>query len=510
MTDNDTTGTSQEDNHCSLSAPSSPTHVPKPPPRTNNLQPETPTRGSRPLSMAMLSQHNSMDPSPTPVPVNSTTRANYADLKFNNNGGPVPLPRRNTTYAEVRKSNKQQPDSGASKKEPYDLPPPIAHNFSECLPPLPPRNEIDHLAPLPLPPPVDDIDMQFNIARDNTTMPSWNFDTNSGIEDGYLHEINSNPLYTNNIINELGTFPDLNDSLDVTGSSAYEDSSLILAAINRGKQVSSSNNNTTDPSLIVVQQQQQGNTHSGYSSPVFDIANDTSECDKITFVDSRSSTPPINDAYQFPSELDIHPANFSPVPNDRERSKDCMNNFETHNATSTSTQSDLYDEPPMGLLSFPPKPERSTTPPPPLYSNILTETPAPPLSVDRSVSIEPIPRPRTNTTPTHVPNKASAPLPTIRNEPPLPPRNPLRTNGQVMDPPVPPRNPTRVSSSPGPPGGGVVHTPPTQRIHQREQTILNLVQLGYSRSEVVKALAVAQNSADLAKKILESFGSRND
>ena len=94
----------------------------------------------------------------------------YADLKFSTasssssggsknppGGGPVPLPRRNTAYTEVRKVPKQQqPGSSggntSGKMSDVPLPAlPTAHNkggdsFLVDRPPLPPR-EIDHLAP---------------------------------------------------------------------------------------------------------------------------------------------------------------------------------------------------------------------------------------------------------------------------------------------------------------------------------------------------------------------------
>ena len=489
--------------HGSLSAPTSPEHAPQPPPRSNLQLDTLSSRGSRPLSMAI--PHSSETPLPPLPTTKNTTGTTYADLKFSKtgtkiDGGPVPLPRRNTNYTEICKPIVKPDLNGCGKRGPHDMPPPapVHNDFTDefNLPPIPPRNEFDHLAHLPLPPTVNELDLQFG-----GMPPNWNFDS-IPTDDGYLREINTNPLYSNNEINELGSFPDLYDNTDVTGgSSAYEDSSLIIAAINRGKQISSSNNN--DTTMLMMQSHQQGNSHSGYTSPVFDIANDLSENDKITMIDSRSSTPPINDAYQFPSELDIHPVNYNP-------SDDRMNDFDTRDITGTSTQPDLYDEPPMGLLSFPSKQEKSTTPPPPLYSNLFGESHSPP-AIGRSSSVEPVPRPRMNTSPVHTINKASAPVPMKRNEPPLPPRN-LRTNGQQnKDPPLPPRNPpTRVNASPGPPGVGMVHIPPTQRVPQREQTILNLVKLGYSRSEVVKALIVAQNSPDLAKNILESFGSRKD
>ena len=343
-------------------------------------------------------------------------------------------------------------------------------------------------------------------------LPLWNpgYDFSSvPLSDGYLREVNSNPLYSNNTICDLGTFPEINDNLDVTGSSAYEDSSLIQAAINRGKQMRLGRSASNDIPFVTG-----GDNRSGYSSPVFDLHSDGyTEGNQITSVDSPSPTPP-TDGYQFPSELDIHPVNFG--SNIDSRDPDYLNDFKAQEdiINSCSTQPDVYDEPPLGLLTFAPKQkDKPGTPPPPSYNNIFNPPPVhsgPPPANERSSSVEPVPRPRMNTTPTHSYQTGKTLPASMRNDPPLPRRNnPARANGQNMEPPLPPRNPTRVTTSPSP-STGVTHTPPPQRLHQREQMILELVKLGYSRSEVVKALAIAQNSTELAKKILESFGSRKD
>lgn len=370
----------------------------------------------------------------------------------------------------------------------------------------PPRGtgEIDHMAPLP---PVD-LDFPFNIPTSDD-MAQFDFTTNpmTTNDDGYLREVDNSQLYSNTAISELGEFPDINnEGLDFTGSSAYEDSSLIQAAINRGKQMGLSNMPTTSSSM---DQQPPFVTRPGYTSPVFNIPGEESieDNNKITSIDSPSSTPPNNEGYQFPTELDQHPVgNQSPEYVNTERESDEIN-IPTHSGT--------YDEPPLGILTFVPKAkprenksDTSANTQQQYYNPNVTT------ALDRPQLLDPVPRMRMNTSPTHLSNFHPS-NPPKRHEPPLPPRNPLRTNSTNNDhtnePPLPPRNPTRVSSSPVPGAQpSVVHTPPTQRVHSKEQTILDLVRLGYSRSEVVKALAVAGNSVELAKKILESFGSKND
>ena len=490
----------------SLSTPPSPTHAPLPPPRPGH---HDNTRNTRPLSTVYnnTAPPTSSDPTPTNRPTITNTGTTYADLKFSPPAGPVPTPRRNTAYTEVRKHPKvHKSDSGITVPvQAYDIPalPPPGDPLD--LPPLPPR-ELDHMAPLP-PPPVTDMNFDFSADTGIGDLPPWlqsespysftpvSVPSNvSNDNDGYLREVNGNPLYSNNAISDLGTFPELNDNDTCTytgGSSAYEDSSLILAAINRGKQMGNA------PPVMI----HPGDSHSGYTSPVFDIRsnNDVGGEREVTLVDTPSSSPPANDGYQFPSELDIHPGSFD-TREPRPSHVNCTNETGSQDVMGCSTHADLYDEPPLGILNFPPKPKprESSNTPPPGYNSIFAGNPP---STDRSLSVEPTPRSRMTTTPTHVPNSQ-------RNEPPLPPRNPHpRANGQSGEPPLPPRNPTRVTTSPGPALSG---TPTTQRSHQREHTILELVKLGYSRSEVVKALAIAQNSTELAKKILESFGSRKD
>ena len=541
---------SNEVDNQSLSAPSSPTHAPKPPPRTNFLQTDTASpavkKNTRPASMAFNSpSHPVSSPPPTST---SNSKTTYADLRFtmDRNSGPVPAPRRIPEYSQVRKFLSQvgDPDRSGSSTEKgkpgemaqtYDIPrPPIPLHTDNRLHtdlPLVPPHEADHLAPLPPPPQVSeglglsylnedlgDINFELNFGPEGA-FPSWDNDPysfeprgNSSSDGGYLKEVKNTELYSNSAVGELGSFPDFGDNPDITGSSAYEDSSIIQAAINRGKQ-------TSTQDMIM-------RSNPGYTSPVFDMRDNehtsaTGTFDnEITNVDGSPNGSPNFDSYQFPSELDIHPGKYSPNVDQRPSDRKHNNNNTTprrnsvDEASSTATNLGVYDEPPMQLLTFPPMARNrdpSSSPPPSRRNLIPSDPPSNRPPLDRSHSTEPVPRPRTNTTPTH---SARPPLPPPnpirRTEHPLPPRNPpARANGQTQEPPLPPRNTTRASASPGP-SGPVIHTPPTQRVHQREQNILELVKLGYSRSEVVKALAVAQNSVELAKNILESFGSRKD
>ena len=85
----------------------------------------------------------------------------------------------------------------------------------------------------------------------------------------------------------------------------------------------------------------------------------------------------------------------------------------------------------------------------------------------------------------------------IEDHPPLPPRK-KTTNGNTSPP-------CNYDSSPRSSlervrGGGMSTA--------REDAIMELVSLGYSRSDVVRAMAVAGNDYLLAKSILKEFGSR--
>ena len=78
--------------------------------------------------------------------------------------------------------------------------------------------------------------------------------------------------------------------------------------------------------------------------------------------------------------------------------------------------------------------------------------------------------------------------------PPIPPRK-KATNGSTS----PPNNSSPRSTLERARGGGNT---------TREDIIIDLCSLGYSRSDIVRALAVAGNDYQLAKLILKEFGTR--
>ena len=556
----------------SLSAPSSPTHAPQPPPRnTSNVTCKETSKQSRPQSMAVSltdvppfsssSSSSSNISSSTTSSSSSNTNSKYADLRFHNDTFyPVPKPRKNLNYAEVTPSrntttcNQQKEVSNDPPttqtmvdidNPSYDVPPPpvpirtnedlishsvtttnTQHSLPQEFPPLPPK-ELPIRDPFaPLPPPVSDpfqqggvqvpsysnsgeFELNFPLIPPGDDLTLWELDnklyantptSRLNTDSGYIQP-DSQALYANDVISELGTFPDFGDSVDVTGSSTYEDSALVRAAILRNQKVHVDDGYCGIPILPKIK-----------NDNMFDSDFDKQE-NEITLIDD--SSPPNISSYEFPSELAKHPMrNLTPEPQNHQRQ---VSEPVDLNSMERNTKPGLYEDPPMELLNFVAKKKQKDVspplPPPPSYNTLFTQD-LPPLPhktpLDRSRSVDPVPRPRNHTTPIHVP-PLPPPNPSKGNDPPLPIRNPQptpRTNGQTQEPPLPPRNPTRRSASPVPPSIQLCSTPPTSRSHNRENVIQELVQSGYTRSEVVKALAVSQNNTDLALKILESFGSR--
>ncbi len=103
--------------------------------------------------------------------------------------------------------------------------------------------------------------------------------------------------------------------------------------------------------------------------------------------------------------------------------------------------------------------------------------------------------------------------------PPLPPLNFPRKSSSSPDDPaqprLPPRGPLKKTGTNGRPSSPpplYESTPPMSRAGGssiREEGIMELVALGYSRSDVVRSLAVSKNDTQLAKLILKEFGGRS-
>ncbi len=145
------------------------------------------------------------------------------------------------------------------------------------------------------------------------------------------------------------------------------------------------------------------------------------------------------------------------------------------------------------------------------------EMPLPPLPTGQAQSYgHALPRGGTNKTSSPPPLPARPLLVKQEREepPPLPPMNFPRRNASQDDPthpPLPPRGSTKKAGANGHQAPPPEAAPPTSRAggtSVREDGIMELVALGYSRSDVVRALAVSKNDAQLARMILKEFGGR--
>ena len=506
----------------SHSAPSSPTRerAPEPPPRLGQMRQDSPRvvggAGSRPLSMVVPSMISGADGLVGEA-------GKYADLHFEHR--PVPKPRKGNlvNYSEVRPNNAiatvTMPDDIAPPTLPVqDRPnPPVPPRPTEEVPPppppmggdlpqLPPKDLFDSLPPsinsgflgTDRLPSYDQLDSN-QMANFEMDFPSFDEDIPWGggrVDPSYdtpplphragpLDEEakDSDRIYANELSIETA---------DMTGSSAYEDAGeIIRAAIERRskKDKEGGGREVDEHGYHIVQKQQQIRTDNN-GSPVFDLPGDLEPL-HVTNVDDDSGSPSEETPYDFPTALQRHPTDAGKPPN------------EIQPQGLPPVPPSKHDEPHMELLTFTkkvsPAVERKNLDLPPLPER------NPPAPVNRSKSVEPPPRPR------HFMSPPPAQTPQS-HEPPLPPRNPPSkvSNGPPVsssEPPLPPRNP-RVSASPGPPPSQA--TPPLGgRLANREAIVSELVGEGYSRSDVVKALAIAQNNLDLAKMILSGFGVKN-
>ena len=508
----------------SHSAPSSPTHGPEPPPRIIP-RPEGSRNSPRPRSIAFPPSSNSE----TAIPPFTVEDAKYADIRFHDNSPrPVPKPRKFVVnYSDVLLPGNAQGNSHPSSREPTTEPVPDNVNTSTTPPPpvparnndtvtripptsniatpldlpqLPPSNPFAPLPPLPNPfdiePSAPDIDptLHFHMSE----FPSFDDDIPLWEDLSLTAMVYDNPplppkpTSTQNVpIGIYNTDPQssLERSDDITGGSAYEDATdIIRAAIERSKL-----GLPHEPSSVVSKERR---------SPEFDLPLENEKkneegCPTLKDGEVGTCFSPGDSPYDFPMALQNHPkSSHKRQPSDTPTKEDNKERTPIH-----------VDEPPMELMTFAsrrprehsPSLEQKNVP----ASQLMLSSEQPPLPernpVYRSISLEP--RSRNDTSPPFTTNRGQ--------EPPLPPRNPPRVmNGQPQEPPLPPRNPTsRMSSSPGPPAP--VASSQAGSRYNREQTVLELVQLGYSRSDVVKALAISQNNLDLARQILEGFSSRD-
>ena len=557
-------GNTEPEENQSYSAPSSPTHGPTPPPRLGVGSDTSGTSASsRPRSMAFPSTGN-------PVSDNQGKLPTYADLHFTHGAPhhPVPRPRRTVNYTEIAQTTVTVGTTSSHPAPPpgHPIPPPRSavsearsgqtiicespthlrqqkpsddeeENSSSPPPPVPFRiigtaagsststtsstnsasiTDIDTLKHLnldlpPLPPKDPFASEPFPIDLD---IPSWDMDTHgfSSKASSDHHDVLPVTIYSENLdLNRM----DSEDNADLcTGSSAYEDASEIIeAAVMRNRTDNSQKklaNVLKPPGLNVVEEGSEEEQRSRPVSAEYDVppAIDLPASASNTNSQSAMDDSPSSSPYQFPQELDIHPhlhPQKSPIPME-------------DNVSPQAT----YDEPPLEVLTFPsPRAGRGTSSS--RQNDVgrsahITQQQLPPIPTDTAQ--QRVPNPLFRSASCDPSSSASQHRRITSEPPPLPPMNsrlnaPVAssrwgTNGQ-LEPPLPPRNPSSRTSPPGP--ALPLPQPPgpacSSRSHQQhEQLVMDLVNRGFSRNDVVKALAIAQNKPDLACSILEGFGSR--
>lgn len=179
-----------------------------------------------------------------------------------------------------------------------------------------------------------------------------------------------------------------------------------------------------------------------------------------------------------------------------------------------------FDEPPLHTMNYASKVQgltrheslsrsRRDMPLPPLPTS--NEQPPPAPQGGHSLSPPPLPARPMPTKENALPPGAQAPIPGAQ-PPALPPFNhpwgnkkpPQRSEDQ---PPLPPR---RKDISPSFNGGPVAENPPqTDSPPEKGAAVAELLALGYTQSEIERALVIAKNDLMLAKLILKEFGGRH-
>ena len=357
---------------------------------------------------------------------------------------PPPIPVRATSSDMPSQSNPFDLPPLPPKDIGIPLPPPIG-----SVPPVDPASDID--------PALFDISMFPSLENDDSwgdivgtslkTITNAVYDTAKAPNSTSGLPIYSNDLDDINVPINIIHNDVRNDSLDFTGGSSFEEQ-MVIEAIRRSKEMEESAGQDTEPTNVKNKVNEE-------------------EDPTVTNIDSVDFTPPGYNPYDFPNVLDKHPRDA-----------------DSNHPPQETRPKDMYEEPPMELLTFAkkeqPKPKNDAT-----YSSVYPSElgPLPPLPNKETTSPEQCLRSRS---------------PVCPADPPLPPRNTSRVNGQLQEPPLPPRN--RVSASPGPSVG---------RTSDREQMISTFMNQGFSRADIIKAMAISQNNMELAKMILDGFGSKN-
>lgn len=293
---------------------------------------------------------------------------------------------------------------------------------------------------------------------------------------------------------------------DFTGGSTYEDTSEFLRIARRedpNKRNPASNMDLFAPAIDIYQNVNTTEEEEEDRALHYDVPPGCGHMESTSNPDDDETGSDGVACYDFPTALSKHP---------HKPDQDGMH---------------LHDEPAMHPLSYVSKtggpstnqhlsnsdshpPSRADMPLPPLPSDYNQGATAGPNG--------PPPLPARPPVMTHQHSQKKAPPMhhTLNDPPPLPPYNPRRPQQQGAssvdeNPPIPPRK-KATNGSTSPP----TNSSPRSTLERargggnttREDIIIDLCSLGYSRSDIVRALAVAGNDYQLAKSILKEFGTR--
>ena len=161
---------------------------------------------------------------------------------------------------------------------------------------------------------------------------------------------------------------------------------------------------------------------------------------------------------------------------------------------STATSTDIVLPTPPRATVLPPR-ASDTVPPPPRVSETV---PPPPRASD---TVPPPPRASETVPPPPRGSSSSDQMSHSRPLPPIPPTHPLLVARQ--EPPLPAR--TSCVPKANSLGRTMSSLPRQQPRYDRESWIMRYVQQGYSRDQVVRALAITQNDFNMASNILKEF-----
>ena len=317
---------------------------------------------------------------------------------------------------------------------------------------------------------------------------------------------------------------------DFTGDSTYEDTCSFLQDIrSRYKdrdpgevlgQTSHGTRNNNAPSLPDAVEDEDDD-EAAYDVPPKEVDNEVSEgrnMQQRKHNEEEDDEEGQGDSYDFPSELSRYPSKNESVHAQGSR------DLQPQGRTSGGSKLDGADHhAPRHTIPLPPTPDDH------VVGGAVPREGAPPLPARPLGAAVPVPPPGgvvsgksmlTRDQPLPL-------LPTVIDRPPLPPMNhpwgnkrttaTSSSNAQPPSyggdfPPLPPRkkNPNGHSAAEGgAPPPSLYHQPSSQEAHDDPPGLLDLLNRGYQRADIERALRIARNDYDMAKSILQEFGARH-